>query len=175
MTQSTDEVLRLLAEHGNRLYALLYRLTLDHDVADDLMQELFLNLTRRQGFATADDPLGYAIRSATNLAFDWRRKRLHTPNIQTLTTEPTTSDGRQLSNLIRQEEIQQVLSAMDELIERDRTMLVLRYLEGRSYEQIATVLKKSTHQTRALCYKALLKLRRRIGTPESTSSKGRSS
>lgn len=175
MAQSTDDVLKLLSEHGNRLYALLYRLTLDHDVADDLMQELFLNLTRRQGFATADDPLGYAIRSATNLAFDWRRKRLQTPNVQALVAEPSTSDSQQLLHLVQQEEIRSVLSAMDELNEGDRSLLVLRYLEGRSYEQIATVLDRTAHQTRALCYKALLRLRRRVGVRTSVGTEGETS
>lgn len=172
MTESTDEVLTLLSEQGPRLYALLYRLTLDHDAADDLMQELFLNLTCRRGFATANDPLGYAIRSATNLAFDWRRKNQLSPNPRTLSAEPATTSGQQILSLIQQEEIQEVLSVMDELSERDRSLLVLRYLEDQSYEEIATVIEKTPHQTRALCYKALLRLRRRLGSPETNALGG---
>lgn len=172
LTQSTDEVLKLLSEQGPRLYALLYRLTLDHDAADDLMQELFLNLTGRQGFATANDPVGYAIRSATHLAFDWRRKKLQSPSIATLTSDVALPSSLQISTLVQQEEMQQVLSAMEELSERDRSLLVLRYLESQSYEQIAAALEKTPHQTRALCYKALLRLRRRLGSSESNVLEG---
>lgn len=172
LTQSTDEVLKLLSEQGPRLYALLYRLTLDHDAADDLMQELFLNLTGRQGFATANDPVGYAIRSATHLAFDWRRKKLQSPSIATLTSDVALPSSLQISTLVQQEEMQQVLSAMEELSERDRSLLVLRYLESQSYEQIAAAFEKTPHQTRALCYKALLRLRRRLGSSESNVLEG---
>ncbi len=47
LSKTTNQVLSLLDEQGPRLYALLVRITLREDVAEDLMQELFLRLSRR--------------------------------------------------------------------------------------------------------------------------------
>ena len=70
MNQTTDTALAFLAEHGPRLHAILLRLTLRADVAEDLMQDLFCKLAENQRFATAASPVAYATRMATNLAFD---------------------------------------------------------------------------------------------------------
>ena len=41
MNEAANHVLSLLAEHGPRLHALLVRITLREDAAEDLMQDLF--------------------------------------------------------------------------------------------------------------------------------------
>ena len=75
MKDRTDDLLRLLDAEGPRLHALLIRVTLREDVAEDLMQELFLKLNRSKAFDRAVDPVAYAGRTAVNLAFDWRHRQ----------------------------------------------------------------------------------------------------
>ena len=57
-------LLALLQARGPALHALLTRLTLRADVAEDLMQELFLRLRRSAAFPRAGDPGGHATRAA---------------------------------------------------------------------------------------------------------------
>ena len=68
-----EDLLGLLDASGPRLFRLLKRLTLREDVAEVLMQELFLALSRSPAFHRAKDPAAYAYRSAMHLAFAWRR------------------------------------------------------------------------------------------------------
>ena len=67
------ELLELLDRSGASLYALLTRLTLRGDVAEELMQELFIKLTKTSKLNSVKNWSDYAHRAAINLAFDWRR------------------------------------------------------------------------------------------------------
>lgn len=55
MKKQTAALLGLLEREGYSLHAMLFRLTLRQDVAEDLMQELFLKLRLAPGFAAAQD------------------------------------------------------------------------------------------------------------------------
>jgi RNA polymerase sigma factor (sigma-70 family) len=162
LKQSPDDVLALLEAHGERLYALLVRLTLRGDVAEDLLQDLFCKLVQSPRFAQADDPVAYASRMAMNLAFDHRRRQRRRP--ATLDADPPAAgNGAPIADLLRREEFQRVLDAMGKLPSGGRDILVLRYLEQQEFETIGRAIGKTAHQTRALCSKAMIRLRRLVG------------
>ena len=162
MNDSTQSVLSLLAEHGPRLHATLLRITLREDVAEDLMQELFLRLNRRNALERATDPLGYALRTATRLAFDWRRSQRRRIDNELIDEEPHRDSKWEHRQLVQREDLNILLTAMDQLSTVSRDIIVMHYLEEQSYEEIASVLGKTPHQTRALCSKAMEKLRVRF-------------
>src|SRR5580765_1950033 len=68
-----NELLGMLERHGAELHALFARITLRADVAEDLLQDLFLKLRNAEGFARAANRKAYLFQSAIHLAFDWRR------------------------------------------------------------------------------------------------------
>ncbi len=68
-------MLELLNDQGARLHGLLLKLTLREDVAEDLMQDLVIKLANSNGFANADSRLAYAMTTAANLVYAWRRSR----------------------------------------------------------------------------------------------------
>ena len=158
MNPDTNWLLSLLGVHGAELHALFVRLTLRADVAEDLLQELFLKLRRADGLARADDCKAYLFRVAMNLAFDWRRTRRRDEH---LCPGPTTGAGAEspLDHLIAAEELEQVLNAVQSLSEVNRHVLVLRYLQHQEYAEIAQLLGKTEHQIRGVCSKALGQLR----------------
>ncbi len=159
MKSMTDEALALLETHGKQLFALLFRLTLRHDVADDLLQDLFYKLAQSDGFRRADNRPAYVHRMATNLAFDWRRQaRLFALN-DDRSSELAAVSPSPLADLVRREELEQTLNAICELPASAREIIVRRYLEEQSYETIAVQLGKTTHQVRAVAYKAIKRLR----------------
>ncbi len=51
LSSPPHNVSKLLAEHGRQLHALLFRLTLRSDVAEDLLQDLFCKLAAATDFA----------------------------------------------------------------------------------------------------------------------------
>lgn len=75
MSDRQTELLELLDRSGAGLYALLTRLTLREDVAEELMQDLFLKLNGAENQGGIDCWCAYARRTAINLAFDWRRRQ----------------------------------------------------------------------------------------------------
>jgi RNA polymerase sigma-70 factor, ECF subfamily len=160
LDDSTEKVLTLLADHGARLHALLVRLTLREDVAEDLMQELFLKLAGGNRIAGARDTLAYAIRVATNLAFDWRRARRRMTRTESHKMEMQALDCSPSSELIAREEFERVLNALDRLPRNDRDLIVMRYLHEQDYATMGRQLGRTPHQVRALCHKALRRLRR---------------
>jgi RNA polymerase sigma factor (sigma-70 family) len=151
-----DGLLSILERHGPELHALLTRLTLRADVAEDLLQDLFLKLRSSASFARAANRRGYVFRAAVNLAFDWRRVRRPT---ETLTNESAVAADPPVERLIDAEELEQVLDAMNALSPLMREVVVLRFLQHLDNVEIAELLGKTEHQVRGLCHKALERLR----------------
>jgi RNA polymerase sigma factor (sigma-70 family) len=162
--------LALLETHGARLHALVYRITLRADVGEDLLQDLFLRLARPRVLSSAVDPVGYAITTAMRLAFDWRRANGRRRDAGALSVEPAapaTTDP-----LEGREDLERVLDAIAQLPAASRDIVVLRYLESRPYEEIARTQGRSVHQTRALCHKAIVRLRAAVARPRAVISRG---
>ena len=164
MNRRQTELLELLETSGARLHALLARLTLREDMAEELMQDLFLKLHGARDQGGIECWYAYARRTAINLAFDWRRRQA-TRRACSLDTasERASDDAAPLSRLIRSEELEQVLSAIDQLRGASREVFVLRHIEQNSYEEIAEQLGKTVHQVRALCFRAMNTLRDVLG------------
>ncbi len=158
------ELLELLDKSGAALFTLLTRLTLREDVAEELMQELFLKLSNSRGFEKSNCRQAYARKAAINLAFDWRRKFRQKVGSQDFNYEVVSYDGSPVSKIIKTEELEEMLNAMEKLNENERQTIVMRYIQQQSYEDISEQTGKTTHQVRALCSKALTRLRRIMGT-----------
>jgi len=159
----TQRLLHLLETEGSRLHRLLTRLTLRADAAEDLLQELFLRLRNSSEFRVATDPTAFAVRSAANLAFDWRRQAQRRRETSAISDRGVSHDP--LAKLVQREELDQVLIALADLPETERICLVLRHLEQVETDVIARQLGKTPHQVRALCAKGIAQLRECLGQP----------
>jgi RNA polymerase sigma-70 factor (ECF subfamily) len=170
--ENTRRLLTVLDVDARRLHLLLVRLTLRADVAEDLMQELFLKLHDSRGFRQADNPCAYARRAAIHLAFDWRRRQRRRADTAPLGVDPKADGASPLDRLVAREQLAQTLAALDRLPKLARECLVLRYLENEPYETIAEQVGKTPHQARALCHKAIVRLRKLLNVDaDSDSSK----
>lgn len=151
--------MNLLDAHGAALHALLWRLTLRHDVADDLLQDLFLKLAASPQFRTAAVPVAYAKRTAVNLALDWRRSRARHPAPADLASDPPTADRPPVDALADAEQLDRILDASARLGDLSRQAFVMRYVQQESFDAIAAALGRTPHQARALCHAAVRQLR----------------
>ena len=164
MSDRHKELLELLDKSGTSLFTLLTRLTLREETAEELMQELFIKLSNSRGFEKSNNRGAYARRAAINLAFDWRRKFRQKNHTQPAACEVVAGDSSPLSKIIRTEELEGMLNAIDRLNKNWRQAIVMRYIQQLSYDEIAGQLGKTPHHARALCSKALNRLREIMGT-----------
>ncbi len=150
----------LLQTQGKRLHAILFRLTLSVQTADDLLQELCVRLLASDGLARAQSPVGYAIRTAVHLGLEWRRRR-RPPGDDSLQAVQAAHDGP-LQLACRREEIERLLDAVQRLREPLRQVIVLRFIEGERYEEIGVVMGKTAQQVRGLAHKGIRTLRQEL-------------
>ncbi len=167
MSSGDKELLELLDRSGAELYALLTRLTLREDVAEELMQDLFVRLSNSRSTVKIANLDAYARRAAINLAFDWRRARKRTVLRLGQITEPIASDTSPLGKLMHSEEMQETLNAIGRLKKAAREALVMRYIQQRSYDDIARQTGKTSHQVRAMCSRSIGRLRDILGSNHS--------
>ena len=169
MPDRQKELLELLDKSGANLYALLTRLTLREDVAEELMQELFIKLINSRSFDKAGNPEAYARRAAINLALDWRRSRKRNPLRLDQIREPASNDSSPLAKLVHAEELDEILNAIGQLKKVPREAFVMRYIQEESYDYIAEQLGRTSHHVRALCSRASNRLRNILGHNQSQS------
>jgi len=162
LDETTTLLLRLLDEYGVRLHALLAKITVREDVAEELLQDLFLKLCKADGLAQAPRPEQYLFRSAINLAFDWRSRKRREFDAAPLNGEEACSRPSPIEHAICREELGRVMLAVEQLPPVDRELVVLRFLHSSSYEELADQLGSTPHRVRALCSKAVARLRKQL-------------
>ncbi|GAA2128310.1 SigE family RNA polymerase sigma factor [Streptomyces synnematoformans] len=153
---STAAFTAYVAERRASLYATAYHLTGDRFEAEDLLQSALFS-TYRAWDRISDKAAvgGYLRRTMTNLHISaWRRRKL----AEYPTEELPESAGE--SDAMRGTELRAVLwQALARLPEMQRTMLVLRYYEGRTDPEIADVLGISVGTVKSSIWRSLRRLR----------------
>ena len=69
--------------------------------------------------------------------------------------------------MVRTEQLQQVLDSIEKLNKTSREVLVMRYIEEQTTEDIAEQLNKTPHQVRAMCSRAIGDLRDKLDSNQS--------
>ena len=157
MNVKKTQLLKLLDESGPKLYNMLTRLALSDDIAEELMQDLFIKLFEIENLKKIKNLEAYAYRTAVNLAFDWRRRKRTFEVILDHHPDPCTPQVD--LKLIQHEDLTQVLNAIEQLPNLMRECVVLRYIEQMSYDQIALRIQKSNPSIRVHCSKGIIRLR----------------
>jgi RNA polymerase sigma-70 factor (ECF subfamily) len=146
----------LVNRYRNQITSYIYRMTNDYDGAVDLAQETFVRVYRaadryQRSYAFST----YIYRIATNLAISELRKRKRR-KLVSLTGFFQPSDGSEAkdfnppderplqdSELVDWERRTAVQRAIGTLPEKYRAPLILRDVDGRSYDEIAKILETS--------------------------------
>ncbi len=133
----------LFQRYAPRVYRTALRITGDPGEADDATQEVFLRLhdqlhrfEERSSFST------WIYRVTVNMAIDRTRASARRP--ASIEGVDAPGSGRAGDSAERGDLERAVLGALSGLSEKLRTVLVLRYLEELSYEEIADVLECSS-------------------------------
>lgn len=167
----------LVADRSGEIYGLLYRLTENQEEARDLTQETFLRAFQSIGHFRGDADLRtwiyrIAINQARNRWRWWRRRRRDKtvsldapdgPYGQPLnaTLEADRNENPEQQTLARERE-RALRSALKTLGTSYREAVVLRDIEGFSYEEIATALEISLGTVKSRLSRGREELRRKL-------------
>lgn len=150
------------AEFGTRIYRYLRYHVASADEADELTAETFLRAVRA---AASFDPArgnakAWLFRIAQNVLRDARRRERRRGSVSIEAFRDLVSDAPSPEErLLHEEEVRRLLAAMDELSERDREVVSLRYASELEYAEIAGILGIREAAVRTRLWRALGRLR----------------
>lgn len=168
---------QFVAETSGDIYALLFRMTSDAEEARDLTQETFLRaFTGIQRFRGDADLRTWIYRIAINQARNrwrwWRRRRRDaTVSLDAPIGECEQTVGASLKNhdaidpeqeALAHERESQLREALQELKSAYREAVILRDVEGFSYEEIAAMLQINIGTVKSRLSRGRLELRRKL-------------
>ena len=158
-----DEIIEL---YGERIFNLALRFTRNQQEAEDLTQDIFLKLYRNLDRYRGDVPLmAWALRLSRNLCIDHyrhhrARRQAETVSDDVLRHLPSSENlERHSQQRERRRLIQQVLAEMSENL---ASVVMLRDLQGLSYDEIATFFEVPVGTIKSRLNRARRELVRRV-------------
>jgi RNA polymerase sigma-70 factor (ECF subfamily) len=137
------DAFRVLFEtHKDRVYSIALRYAGDSAAAMDIAQETFLKLLSNIGQFRGEASFeSWLYRLVVNACLDYhRRRRRFLPLLEEAFDMFRAPRESALHDLLREEQGERVQQVVAQLPEEQRIVVVLRYTEGLSYEDIADLL-----------------------------------
>lgn len=154
----------LINKYQHRIVSLVNRYVNDHAEALDVAQEAFIKAYRAIGNFRGDSAFyTWLYRIAINTAKNWlvaQKRRPPASDIDAVDAEQYDMDSRLKekgtpeNELLREEIKQTVYSTIAELPDDLRTAIMLREMEGMSYEEIATTMECPIGTVRSRIFRA---------------------
>lgn len=146
----------------DKLYRLAFRITMDSGEAEDIVQDTMIRVwNKREEWPTLDSIEAYCLTIARNLAID----RSQRSEAQAVELSPETQQMPEQQTPDRKLEIKEQLriirGLMNELPEKQRTIMQLRDIEEKSYKEIAEVLQLTEEQVKVNLFRARQRIKLR--------------
>lgn len=164
MRQGDGEALRRLVTAYHRpLFAFLFRLTDDHALADDLVQETFIRMSAQRGYQP-ERVRAWAFTVARNLAYDYFRSAVHKRE------QATDFDGVEDDHIglewntpeqiaIETDQQTAVAAQLQRLPPEQREVVILRFYHDLPLGEIAEVTAAPLGTVKSRLFHALKKLK----------------
>jgi len=170
---------RLMKVYSRKIYSFVYRMVRDEEVASELVQDFFVKIytvLHKYNFTYKFSTWAYRI--CYNLVIDYVRKnQVHIDSLdddhithKTLLESNHFVDDKGFETLEKSEMRELIWSSVDKIPLKFRELILLRYLDGLKYEEIADItdLPVGTIKNRIFKAKELLREEIKIhGLPES--------
>ena len=165
-----DSMNRLAELAGDRLYAYIYRLTLDQTITQDILQETILFMIQSiNQLEHVDHFWGWIFRTAMGKVQHYYRDQNRRKTVELSEDERVYIHNRVsadfndgLTELLRKELSDAVFMAMKRLKLKYRNILILRCFEDMDYAQIGAVMNCSELRSRVMFFRAKTSLRRQL-------------
>ncbi len=162
-----DAFAELVARHQDRVYTAITRFCGDSEDACDITQRAFINAFRKIHDFKGDAAFStWIYRIAFNQAISFRREHKR-PSVSIyskddeLIAEPA-DDRSPAEGLESRETQKKVQQALDQLEESDRQIILLKDLQGHSYDEISEILQVPKGTVRSRLHRARLELKSRL-------------
>jgi len=151
----------IIDAHYASIYRLLLFLTRDSNVAEDMTQEVFASAWAAiQGFRGDASVKTWLRRIAYNLFLDAQRRHKRDALLAGSTGKSDAGVAADpLSRIMTEEHLGRMYRALDDLEDEERAILLLHYLDGLSYREMARVLHQPAGTLKWMTHRALEKLR----------------
>jgi RNA polymerase sigma-70 factor, ECF subfamily len=155
---SDAEFETVFREHKDAVYRFAWRMTRSAEAAEDIAQDVFLSLLRRQdGFDQARGPLrSFLLGAVRNLARKrWRNEsRWQELDDEQFVVQPVDTDSGEISEIVGR--------AVHSLPPLQREVLILSEYEELSLEEIARVVESEVGTVKSRLHRARENLRRML-------------
>ena len=141
-----DAFRALFELHKDQVYSIALRYSGDAAIAQDIAQETFLKLFTRIGSFRGESGFSsWLYRLIVNSCLDQKRKtRRLAPLLDEALAILQSPDLSALDEVVRAELSHHLRAVVEDLADEQRILLVLRYTQGLSYDEIAAILGTST-------------------------------
>lgn len=155
----------LFESHKDKVYSIALRYAGDPAAAMDITQDTFLKLMDRIGQFRGESSFdSWLYRLVVNSCLDYRRRQKRwMPMVEEFFDTFRAPQATALQDLMKDERQQQVQDVVARLAPEHRVVVVLRYTEGLSYEEIAEILNCSRGTVASRLNRAHKVLERRLG------------
>ena len=163
---SAGEVEKLFREHHDRVFRVAYRVTGSLVDAEDVLQTVFLRLSRRQEVNLEPNPGSYLHRAAVNASLDLLRRRGRSQIVSIDEVEGALPGDKALnpeSRRANQELRGAIRGAISHLGEKTAEMFVLKYFEGYGNQEIAEMMGTSAMVVGVLLHRARTRVKKELG------------
>ncbi len=158
---------QLFREHHDRVFRAAYRITGSVVDAEDVLQTVFLRLSRRaENLNLEPNPGSYLHRAAINASLDLMRQRARTDSVSIDDVAPALAANPRLNPELqsRDSELRSSLRrAIATLGEKSGEMFVLKYFEGFENKEIAELMGTSAMVVGVLLHRARTRVKKEMG------------
>jgi RNA polymerase sigma-70 factor (ECF subfamily) len=163
-----DAFNELVGRHQDRVYAAVTRFCGNAEDAADVVQRAFINAYRKIAEFKGDAAFStWIYRIAFNQAISYRRENrrtsvsIHGKEDDGLIAEPVDerAPGESMESAETQRKVQQ---ALERLEEGDRQIIILKDLQGQSYDEIAAILQVPKGTVRSRLHRARMELKEKL-------------
>lgn len=156
---------RIVNKYQQAVFNTIFRYTGSRDDVQDLAQEIFIKVWRNAAkFKGKSKFSTWLYRIVVNHCINYRRRRRQGHiSLDELAEKGRTPESLQVrDDWEERNRAKNVRKAVDELPDRQRMALVLSHFEGRSYKEIAEIMKISVSSVESLIFRARSNLKQKL-------------
>lgn len=157
----SSEFKLMVMPYSSRLYRMAFRLMNNREEAEDIVQEVYVKLWGMRNELNKYNSLeALSIRITRNLCLDQLRRRKVNQNA--LKAEKLKEESHSVTpaeDLEKKEEIELIHTLIAALPEPQRSLVYLRHLEGKEYEEISEMVNMNVNAIRVSISRARKQMR----------------
>ncbi|MCE2616892.1 RNA polymerase sigma factor [Phocaeicola oris] len=146
----------------DKLYRLAFRITLDSAEAEDIVQDTLMRAwEKREEWNRIDSIEAFCLTIARNLAID-RSRKMETQNVELISEREEQLDASTPYDQLTENELLKLVHRLvNELPEKQRSIIQLRDIEGKSYKEIADIMQLPEEQVKVNLFRARQKIKQK--------------